>query len=283
MPGDRASSRVRPLRALPRSGGRAHPDTRRDDATTRASGSCSHPRAIRPRRCAPANRSAASTRPRLSRAHSCSTPARSSSTARSSPTAAAPSRSWRRGRRSVLPGTARTTPRPRSPCPASTTVVTSQPKPHMIPRYSLPEIAELFTDEARFGAWLDVEVLAVEAQAKLGVVPGADAKVVRERAGFDVAAIHEREKSTDHDVAAFVDVVQAHIAAPAGGVGSLWADVERRRRHRARAPDDRAPSTASRPPPPISNRRSPAVPTSSATRRWWGARTASMRSRRRSA
>jgi len=86
----------------------------------------------------------------------------------------------------------------------------------MIPRYSLPEIAELFTDEARFGAWLDVEVLAVEAQAKLGVVPEADAKVVRERAGFDVAAIHEREKLTDHDVAAFVDVVQAHIAAPAG-------------------------------------------------------------------
>ena len=37
------------------------------------------------------------------------------------------------------------------------------PSPHMIPRYSLPEIAELFTDEARFGAWLDVEVLAVEA------------------------------------------------------------------------------------------------------------------------
>ncbi len=85
----------------------------------------------------------------------------------------------------------------------------------MIPRYSLPEIAELFTDEARFGAWLDVEVLAVEAQAKLGVVPGADARAVR-AAGFDVAAIHEREKLTDHDVAAFVDVVQGHIGAPAG-------------------------------------------------------------------
>ena len=42
----------------------------------------------------------------------------------------------------------------------------------MIPRYSLPEIADLFTDEARFGAWLEVEVLAVEAWAELGVVPG---------------------------------------------------------------------------------------------------------------
>ena len=44
----------------------------------------------------------------------------------------------------------------------------------MIPRYARPEIAELFTDEARFGAWLEVEVLAVEAWAELGVVP-ADA------------------------------------------------------------------------------------------------------------
>ena len=86
----------------------------------------------------------------------------------------------------------------------------------MIPRYSLPEIAELFTDEARFGAWLEVEVLAVDAWAKLGVVPAADARAVRERAGFDVAAVHEREKVTDHDVAAFVDVVQERVGPPAG-------------------------------------------------------------------
>ena len=52
-----------------------------------------------------------------------------------------------------------------------------RPGPSVIPRYSLPEIADLFTDEARFGAWLEVEVLAVEAWAELGVVPG------RRRAG----------------------------------------------------------------------------------------------------
>ena len=86
----------------------------------------------------------------------------------------------------------------------------------MIPRYSLPEISALFTDEARFGAWLEVEVLAVEAWARVGVVPDADARAVRERAGFDVAAINEREKITDHDVAAFVDVVQERVGAPAG-------------------------------------------------------------------
>jgi adenylosuccinate lyase len=86
----------------------------------------------------------------------------------------------------------------------------------VIPRYSLPEISELFTDEARFGAWLEIEVLAVEAWAELGVVPADDVRAIRERAGFDVAAIHERERVTDHDVAAFVDVVQERVGAPAG-------------------------------------------------------------------
>ncbi len=86
----------------------------------------------------------------------------------------------------------------------------------MIPRYSLPEIADLFTDEARFGAWLEVEVLAVEAWSELGVIPAADAQAVRARAAVDVAAVHEREKVTDHDVAAFVDVVQESVGQPAG-------------------------------------------------------------------
>jgi adenylosuccinate lyase len=86
----------------------------------------------------------------------------------------------------------------------------------VIPRYALPDIADLFTDEARFGAWLEVEILAVEAWAELGVIPAEHARQVRERAGFDVQAIHNREKVTDHDVAAFVDVVQEHVGAPAG-------------------------------------------------------------------
>ncbi|HET9728557.1 MAG TPA: adenylosuccinate lyase [Acidimicrobiia bacterium] len=86
----------------------------------------------------------------------------------------------------------------------------------MIERYARPEIAELFTDDARFGSWLEVEILAVEAWAELGVVPEDAARAIRERAGFDVAAIHERERVTDHDVAAFVDVVQARVGAPHG-------------------------------------------------------------------
>ena len=86
----------------------------------------------------------------------------------------------------------------------------------MIPRYSLPEITDVFSDESRFGAWLEVEILAVEAWAELGVVPAEHARAVRERAAFDVDAVLEREQVTDHDVAAFVDVVQERVGMPAG-------------------------------------------------------------------
>jgi len=86
----------------------------------------------------------------------------------------------------------------------------------MIPRYSLEPMASLFADDARYGRWLEVEILAVEAWAELGVIPRADAVAIRERAGFDVAAIEAREAITEHDVAAFVDVVQERVGPPAG-------------------------------------------------------------------
>ena len=89
----------------------------------------------------------------------------------------------------------------------------------MIPRYSRPEMAALFTDDAKFGAWLEVEILATEGWAALGVVPADAARAVRERAGFDVAAIEEREAITEHDVAAFVDIASepvAHSVLPIG-------------------------------------------------------------------
>ena len=91
----------------------------------------------------------------------------------------------------------------------------------MIPRYSLPEMASIFTDERRFGRWLEIELLATEAWAELGVVPRADAVACRDGAPETdsefVAAVLVRESVTDHDVAAFVDVVQEHIGQPAGG------------------------------------------------------------------
>jgi len=89
----------------------------------------------------------------------------------------------------------------------------------LIPRYSLPEMAVLFSDRSRLALWLEVEVLAVEGWASLGVVPAADAAVVRQRAplvddGF-VEAVAQREQLIDHDVAAFVDVAQQAIGRPA--------------------------------------------------------------------
>jgi adenylosuccinate lyase len=92
----------------------------------------------------------------------------------------------------------------------------------MIPRYSLPEMAALFSDEARIEKWLEVELLAVEARAALGEIPAAAAAAVRSRAPKVtpelVTAINERERVTDHDVAAFVDVVQAAIGEPEGSL-----------------------------------------------------------------
>ncbi|HEY3842066.1 MAG TPA: adenylosuccinate lyase [Acidimicrobiales bacterium] len=90
----------------------------------------------------------------------------------------------------------------------------------MIPRYSPPDMAALFTDAARFAGWLEVELLATEGQAAAGVVPAEDAATCRAKAPtVDDVFVHdvlEREKVTDHDVAAFVDVVQERIGAPAG-------------------------------------------------------------------
>ena len=86
----------------------------------------------------------------------------------------------------------------------------------MIARYALSPMADLFADEARYATWLEVEALAAEAQAKVGVVPAEAATAIRARGGFDVAAIEARERVTDHDVAAFVDVVQERVGLPEG-------------------------------------------------------------------
>ena len=81
----------------------------------------------------------------------------------------------------------------------------------MIPRYSLPEMAAVWSDEARLAHWLEIELLAVEAWAELGQIPDEDAATCRARASFTVEAVFERERMTRHDVAAFVDVVAASI------------------------------------------------------------------------
>ena len=52
----------------------------------------------------------------------------------------------------------------------------------MISRYALPEMADVFSDVSRFGRWLEIELLATDAHAALGIVPAADAVACRERA-----------------------------------------------------------------------------------------------------
>ncbi len=84
----------------------------------------------------------------------------------------------------------------------------------MIPRYTLPEMAAVWSDEARFGRWLEIEILAVEAWARLGKVPEEHACAIRERASFTVERVLEREKVTRHDVAAFVQCVGESVGPP---------------------------------------------------------------------
>jgi len=84
----------------------------------------------------------------------------------------------------------------------------------MIARYTRPEIGAVWSEERKLESWLEVELAATNALSELGVVPAEDAAAIRERASFSVEAVHERERVTDHDVAAFVDVVAASVGEP---------------------------------------------------------------------
>jgi adenylosuccinate lyase len=88
----------------------------------------------------------------------------------------------------------------------------------MIARYTRPELGEIWSQQAKLETWLEVELAATEAWAEEGVVPGEAAEQARANAAFTVEAVDEREKVTDHDVAAFVDVVAASV----GEAGGRW-------------------------------------------------------------
>jgi adenylosuccinate lyase len=81
----------------------------------------------------------------------------------------------------------------------------------VIPRYTRPEIGAVWAPRAKMESWLEVELAATEAWAAEGVVPEEAARGARANASFTVEAVEEREKVTDHDVAAFVDVLAASI------------------------------------------------------------------------
>ncbi|WP_100371651.1 adenylosuccinate lyase [Bacillus sp. FJAT-45037] len=77
----------------------------------------------------------------------------------------------------------------------------------MIERYTRPEMGAIWTEENRYQAWLEVEIVACEAWAELGDIPKEDVVKIRENAGFDVDRIHEIEAQTRHDVVAFTRAV----------------------------------------------------------------------------
>src|SRR5258708_6509981 len=97
----------------------------------------------------------------------------------------------------------------------------------MIPRYSRSEMSRIWEPENRFRIWLDIEAYACEAQAKLGVIPKAAARAVRERGGFEVARIDEIERETHHDVIAFLTNLAEHVGPEARFVhqGMTSSDV----------------------------------------------------------
>jgi adenylosuccinate lyase len=77
----------------------------------------------------------------------------------------------------------------------------------MIERYTRPEMGAIWTEENRFKAWLEVEILACEAWAELGVIPKEDVELIRKNASFDIQRIKEIEEETRHDVVAFTRAV----------------------------------------------------------------------------
>ncbi|NOX36839.1 MAG: adenylosuccinate lyase [Calditrichaeota bacterium] len=85
----------------------------------------------------------------------------------------------------------------------------------MIERYTLPEIGQIWSEENKFRIWLEIEILACEAQAKLGRIPESAVQEIRQKARFDVQRIQEIEARTHHDVIAFLTNVAEYVGEAA--------------------------------------------------------------------
>ncbi len=85
----------------------------------------------------------------------------------------------------------------------------------MIPRYARPEMVAIWSPETRYSIWLEIETLAAEAMAELGMIPANVPKAVRERGAFNVDRIDEIEREVKHDVIAFLTSVAEHVGEEA--------------------------------------------------------------------
>jgi adenylosuccinate lyase len=97
----------------------------------------------------------------------------------------------------------------------------------MIERYTRPEMGAVWTEQARYRAWLRVEIAVCEVLAERGVVPAAALEAIRERAGFDVERVAEIEREVRHDVIAFLTNVAEHVGPDARWIhyGMTSSDV----------------------------------------------------------
>ena len=92
----------------------------------------------------------------------------------------------------------------------------------MIPRYTRAAMGAVWSDEAKYQAWLEVELASVETLAETGVVPAEDARLLRQHASFSVDRINEIENITRHDVIAFTTAVAESMKAAGHEGASRW-------------------------------------------------------------
>ncbi len=83
----------------------------------------------------------------------------------------------------------------------------------MIPRYSRKELVEIWEPKNKYKIWLQIEILACEAQAKLGLIPKQSLKVIKEKANFEIERIEQIESEVKHDVIAFLTNLSEYIGA----------------------------------------------------------------------
>ncbi|MGB4851244.1 MAG: lyase family protein, partial [Ignavibacteria bacterium] len=81
----------------------------------------------------------------------------------------------------------------------------------MITRYSRNEMSSIWSEENKFRIWLDIEILASEAQCKLGLVPEKSLKIIKSKARFNVNKILKIEEKVKHDVIAFLTNVGEYV------------------------------------------------------------------------
>ena len=85
----------------------------------------------------------------------------------------------------------------------------------MIPRYSRPEMTQIWSEHSKFQIWFEIEAHACDAQAELGIIPHSAAQTIWEKGKFDIDRINEIERETKHDVIAFLTNLAEYVGPDA--------------------------------------------------------------------